>query len=277
MPLIQSAGCHLGLALYPSGWASTLCLRFLFAPCSCRRAYWRSSLRPRVFESSGLSPGFFPFRGQAPVSRLFLSLRPRRSRSPIPSLAPSWWSPCPLMRWALLTLSCHVLSVPSVFSLLQSRLSIPFAMSPLSLTVSVLCERSFLRGTSPHALGSVGAHGVRGGSTYIALHRSWSVSAILTSATWSSGRCFLLFLRDVPHVFMALNLSVYLTYPCPSLINPVGLYYWTLDVTSDWVDLGSPSSHFQDSVDCADLWSQQPAPEASSNRHSVAVALSSSL
>ena len=121
-----------------------LCLRFLFAPCSCWRAYWWSSLRLRVFESSGLSPGFFPFGGPAPVSHLFLGLRPCRSRSPIPSLAPSWWSPCPHLRWALLTLSCYVLSVPSAFSLLWSRLSIPFAMSPLSLTVSVLCER-FLR------------------------------------------------------------------------------------------------------------------------------------
>ena len=48
-------------------------------------------------------------------------------------------------------------------------------------------------------------------------------------------------------------------------------------MTSDWVDLGSPSSHFQDSVDCADLWSRQPDPEAPSDRHSVAVALSSTL
>ena len=48
-------------------------------------------------------------------------------------------------------------------------------------------------------------------------------------------------------------------------------------MTSDWVDLGFPSSHFQDAVDCADLWSRQPAPEASSDRHSVAGALSSSL
>ena len=94
-----------------------------------------------------------------------------------------------------------------------------------SLTVSVLCERSLLWGVSPHALGSVGVHGVRGGSTYIALHRSWSVSAILMYATWSSGRCLLLFLRDVPHVFMAINLSVYLTYMSPRLKYPVGLYY----------------------------------------------------
>ena len=95
------------------------------------RLLW-PSLRPRVCESSSLSLGFFPFRGPTPISRLFLSLRPHRSRSPIPSLAPSWWSPCPLMRWALLTLSGYVLSVPSAFSLHRSHLSIPFAMSPLS-------------------------------------------------------------------------------------------------------------------------------------------------
>ena len=53
----------------------------------------------------------------------------------IPSLAPSWWSPCPLMWWALLTLSGYVLSVPSAFSLCRSRLSIPFALSPLSRSV----------------------------------------------------------------------------------------------------------------------------------------------
>ena len=46
---------------------------------------------------------------------------------------------------------------------------------------------------------------------------------------------------------------------------------------SAWVDLVSPSSHFQDSVDCPDLLSCQSGPAASSDRHSVAVALSSSL
>ena len=65
--------------------------------CSCSWCvYWWSSQRPRGFESSGLSPVFFPFRGPTPVSRMFLCLRPSRSRSPFPSLAPSWWSPCPL-------------------------------------------------------------------------------------------------------------------------------------------------------------------------------------
>ena len=109
--------------------AASLCALWLPA-----RLLW-PSLRPRVCESSSLSLGFFPFRGPTPISRLFLSLRPRRSRSPIPSLAPSWWSPCPVMRWALLTLSGYVLCVPSAFSLHRSCLSIPLAISPLSRSV----------------------------------------------------------------------------------------------------------------------------------------------
>ena len=117
------------------------------------------------------------------------------------------------MRWALLTLSCYVLSVPSAFSLHRSRLPIPFAMSPLSRRVFAdgirpLQAVALAEGASPHALGSVRAHGVRCGSTYIALHRTWSVTGILPYANGSSGRCFLLFLRDVLHVFMAINLSV---------------------------------------------------------------------
>ena len=140
---------------------------------------------------------FFPFRGPTPVSHMFLCLSPSRSRSPIPSLAPSWWSPCPLWRRALLTLSCYVLSVPSAFSLHRSRWSIPFALSPLSRRVFAddirpLRVVALAAVASPHALGSVGAHGVRGGSTYIALHRTWSVYAVLTYAPWGSGRCFLL-------------------------------------------------------------------------------------
>ena len=78
-------------------------------------------------------------------------------------------------------------------------------------------------GASPHALGYVGALGVGGGSTYIALHRTWSISAILPYALWSSGRCFILFRRDVPQVFMVILLSVSLVYACPSLNIPLGL------------------------------------------------------
>ena len=45
----------------------------------------------------------------------------------------------------------------------------------------------------------------------------------------------------------------------------------------DGVDLVSPSLHFQDSVDFPDLSSCRSGPAASSDRHSVALALSSSL
>ena len=95
------------------------------------------SLRQRFSESSSLSAWSFPFRGLSPFSRLFLCWRPCRSRSLIPSLAPSWWWPCPLLRWALLTLSGYALSVPSAVSLCWSRCSIPSHCRP-SCTVSFL-------------------------------------------------------------------------------------------------------------------------------------------
>ena len=57
-----TGGCHYYLALYPFGWASSLYLRLLFAPCHCRRVSWWSSLRPCIFGNSCLSPVFFPIR-----------------------------------------------------------------------------------------------------------------------------------------------------------------------------------------------------------------------
>ena len=89
-----------------------LCLGILLAPCGCRRTYCGPHYdceSVRVLASLlGSSPS-----GVRPLARvLFLSLGPCRSRSPIPSLAPSWWSPCPLMRGAFLWL-CP--GVPSAF------------------------------------------------------------------------------------------------------------------------------------------------------------------
>ena len=145
-------------------------------------------------------------------------------------------------------LSGYVLSVSSAFYLRRSRLSIPFAMSPLSFTSGSSCG-----GTSPHVWGSIRALGVRGGSTYIALHWTWSVSTIcrtpigaqvgvsyFSCATFRrySWRSFCQF-----HWLMRVPASTF----------PLGCVLWTLVVSSDWVDLVSPSSHFQDSVDCADL------------------------
>ena len=134
-----------------------------------------------------LSAWSFPFGGLPPFSRLFLSWRPCRSRSLIPSLAPSWWWPCPLLRWALLTLSGYVLSVPSAFSLCRPRWSIPSHCRPscaLSmLTVSVIGERFALaEGRLPMRLVPSEPLGSCSGFTYIALHRTWLVSANLPCA-----------------------------------------------------------------------------------------------
>ena len=118
---------------------------------------------------------------------MFLSWRPCRSRSLIPSLAPSWWWPCPLLRWALLTLSGYVLSVPSAFSLRRSRWSIPSHCHPSCavsmLTVSVIGMRFALaEGRLPMRLVPSKPLGSCGGSTYIALHRTWLVSVDLPCA-----------------------------------------------------------------------------------------------
>ena len=117
-------------------------------------------------------------------------------------LAPSWWCPGPLMLWALLTLSGYVLSVPSTFSLRRSRWSIPSHYRPSRavslLTVSVFGGRSLLRRVSPHQLGSIGA---LGDLRWLHIYRRTPDLVSLRHfavGRWSSGRCFILFLRDVP-------------------------------------------------------------------------------
>ena len=115
-------------------------------------------------------------------SRLFLCWRPCRSRSLIPSLAPSWWWPCPLLRWALLTLSSFVRRFFASVSLLD-----PVVLSPLLLCVFPdgfrhWCAFRFCRGASPLVLVPSGPLGGCGGSTNIALRRTWLVSAILPGA-----------------------------------------------------------------------------------------------
>ena len=139
MHLIPSASCLLCLSLYPSGWASALCLRILFAPCGCRRAYCgphcgRESARvlASLFGSSP-SDAYLTFVPQfeAPSESLTHSI-PRsflvESLSTCAvGLADALWL-CPERA---LRLSLH-----------RSRLSIPFTMSPLS-------RRVFAEGISP--------------------------------------------------------------------------------------------------------------------------------
>ena len=170
------------------------------------------SLRLRVCESYTLSAWSFPFGGLPPFSRLFLSWRPCRIRSLLPSLAPSWWWPCPLLRWALLMLSGYVLSVPSAFTLRRSRWSIPSHCRPSRavsmLTVSVIGERFALaEGVSPCVRFRWSPWGVAVAPPLLPY----------TGPGWSLPIChvplqlrsvFHILLHDVPHVFMAIILSV---------------------------------------------------------------------
>ena len=185
------------------------------------------------------------------------------------------------MRWALLTLSGYVLSVPSAFSLRRSRWSIPSHCSPFRgvladgfrhLWVFALAE-----GHLPMSWFPSEPLGVSGGSTSIGLHRTWLVSTILPYVMGAQ--------VGVSYFSCATFRTYSWRYFCqfhwimrvPALTIPLGGVHWTLEESSDWVDLVSPSSLFQDSVDCADFWSWQSDPDASCDRHSVAVALSPSL
>ena len=111
--------------------------------------------------------------------------------------------------------------MPSAFYLRRSRLSIPFALSPLSCGVftdgiRLLREVALAEGRLPmcrvpsEPLGLAVAPPI---SPYTGPGQSPQFAV----------RCFILFLRVVPQVFMAIILSVSLTYACPSLNIPIGL------------------------------------------------------
>ena len=185
-------------------WAWSLLLRVRLRPLpdDSLGALWLpvlllwSSLRLRVGEGSSLSAWSFPFGGLSPFSRLFLSWRPCRSRSLFPSLAPSWWWPCPLLRWSLLALSGYFVIVPSAVFFASVSLIDPVALSPLLHRVFAdgfrhWCAFRLCGGASLHALGSVGALGEL---RWLHLYRLKPDLVGLRQFAvwlWSSGRCFL--------------------------------------------------------------------------------------
>ena len=131
-------------------------------------------------------------------------------------------------------------------------------------------------GASPLAFGPVGAlgelwwlHLYRLTPDLVGLHQ-------FAVCHWSSGRCFVL-LCNIPPIVMAIIWSVSLTSACPLRVIPIRGCSLDTCGASDWLDLLSSSSLFQDSVICADLWSRQLGPDASCDRHVVALALSPSL
>ena len=123
LPPVSRLSFRLGDFSFGCGFG--LFLSVLLAPwgCWCACCY-----PPRGCESARVLPSLLvpsPSGVCHFFSSLFLCWRPCRNRSLIPSLAPSWWRPCPLLRWALLTLSGYVLSVPSAISLHRYHSSIP--------------------------------------------------------------------------------------------------------------------------------------------------------
>ena len=115
-----------------------------------------------------------------------------------------------------------------------------------------------------------------GGSTYIALHQSWLVSANLPCAIGAPVGVLCFTVRHSARIHG--DHLVSFTDSCVSLARH-SIRGCSLDTceASDGLDLLSSSSLFQDSVICADLWSRQSGPDASCDRHSVALALSPSL
>ena len=228
LPLIPSTGCLLCLALFPFGWASPSDRGLSSRPLAAGAITVSLTAAVSLWEFWPLSL-VLPLQGSA-AYLAFVSQFGALSESLIPSLAPSWWSPCPLLRWSLMTLSGSVLSVPSAFSLHQSCLSIPFAMSPLSLRV-------FAGSFSP-----LRAVALAEGHLLVRWVPSetmgFAVAPPISPSTGpgqspQSGRQPLgaqvgvsyFCLRAFPQVFMAIVYLVSLNYTCPSLKCPVGLCY----------------------------------------------------
>ena len=212
-------------------------------------------------------------------SRLFLCWRPCRSRSLIPSLTPSWRWPCSLLRWALLALSGYVLGMPSAVSLRRYRCSIPSHCRPSCtgslLMVSVIGARFAFAwvggGRLPWRLVPWGPLGSCGGSTYIALHRTWLVSANLPCAFGVPVGVLCFTVRHSARIHG--DHLVSFTDSCVSLArhSHEGMFLGHLR------GVCLVGLTVQDSVICTDLWSRQSGPDASCDRYSVALALSPSL
>ena len=76
--------------------------RLPFALCCRRHFFYWPSLRPNELVSCRLFRQLSPLLVWMPLSLTYHSLLPSRSRSHVPSLAPSWLSPCPTLQLVLM-------------------------------------------------------------------------------------------------------------------------------------------------------------------------------
>ena len=240
------------------------------------------SLRLRVGESSSLSAWSFPFRGLS----LFLAFVPL-----LEALSESLTHSFP-RSFLVVALYASAVGFADALWLCPERalrrlfasvsLLAPGALSPLLHRVFPdgfrhWCTFRICGGASPLEFGPVGAlgesrwlHLYRCTPDLVGLCHFCRVPLLLRSM-------FSVLLCDIPPVFMAIIWSVSLTPACPLRVTPIRGCSLDTCVACDWLVLLSSSSLFQDSVICADLWSRQSGPDASCDRHTVALALSPSI
>ena len=239
------------------------------------------SLWLQVSESSSLSAWSFPFWGLS----LFLAFVPL-----LEALSESLTHSFP-RSFLVIALSTSAMGFADALWLCPGRalrrffasvsLLDPGALSPLLHHVFPdgfrhWCAFRFCGGASPLAFGPVWALGE---SRWLHLYRLtpvWLVSAILPGAIGAPVGVLCFTVRHSAHIHG--DHLVSFTDSCVSLARyPHKGCSLDTCVACDWLDFLSSSSLFRDSVICADLWSRQPGPDASCDRHSVALALSPSI
>ena len=229
------------------------------------------SLRLRVSKSSSLSAWSFLFRSLSPFLA-FVPLLEALSESLTHSFPRSFLVVAlyaSAVGFADALWLCPERALRRLFA--SVSLLAPGALSPLLHLVFPdgfrhRCAVRFSGGASPPCVGSHrDPWGGCGGSTYIALHRTWLVSSFLPGAFGAPVGVFCL-LCSIPPVFMAIIWSVSLTPACPLRVTPVWGCSLDTCVACDWLYLLSSSVLFQDSVICADFWSRQYGPHTACDR-----------
>ena len=218
------------------------------------------SLRRRVSESSSLSAWSFPFRGLSPFLA-FVPLLEALSESLTHSIPHSF---------LVVALSASAVGFADALWLCPERALRRFFASvslfdPVAL--SPLLHRVFTDGFR-HWFAFRFCGGGGGVSPGVWSRRGpWGVAVAppispYTGPGWSLPICrvplefrsvFYVLLYDVLPVFMAIIWSVSLTPACPLRVIPIRGCSLDTCVASDWLDLLSSSSLFQDSVICADF------------------------
>ena len=221
------------------------------------------SLRQRVSESSSLSAWSFPFRGLSPFLA-FVPLLEALSESLTHSIPRSF---------LVVALSASAVGFADALWLCPERALRRFFASvslfdPVAL--SPLLHRVFTDGFRHWCAFRFCGGGGGGVSPGVWSRRGpWGVAVAppispYTGPGWSPPICrvplelrsvFYVLLCDIPPVFMAIIWSVSLTPACPLRVIPIRGCSLDTCGASDWLDLLSSSSLFQDSVICADLWS----------------------